>query len=118
MITRKEYMKDSERLHRKYFAQFVDDTIKQEILKAIGIDKLLNSKDEHLNDIPIKLWDNLTGFEFRGSEMIRKPFSIRKELLDKLTATGEGVSCGGLVCIYKEAGKQIIKQYNKIIVKK
>lgn len=107
MLTRQDYMKDSSKLHRQYFAQFVDDTIKKEVLESIGIDRIKASKDEHLNDIPMHLWDRMTGFAFSGSQMIRKPYSIRKELHDKLKETGEGVSCAGLVCIYKECAKQI-----------
>lgn len=109
IITRKQYMDSSEDLHRPYFAQFVDKTIKSEVLQFIGKDRLLKSKDKHLNDIPLHLWDSLTGFVFRGSQMVQQPHSIRKELLDKLKTANEGVSCAGLVCIYKEAAKQIIE---------
>jgi hypothetical protein len=106
MYTRKEYI-DGNVSHREYFAQFVDDTVKNEVILHFGKTILKESTDEHLNDIPLKKWDDLTGFRFNGSTMVSRPSSIRKELLDKLKETGEGVSPAGLVCIYKEAAKQI-----------
>jgi len=113
MITRKDYLNDS-KLFNDYYAQFVDEIIKQEVLDKIGIELLLNSKDEHLNDIPLRKWDALAGFVFRGSEMIRRPYSIRKELMDKLKEAGDGVSSAVMVCIYKNAARQIIKSYNAL----
>ena len=109
MLTRQDYMKDSRKLHRQYFAQFVDDVTKKEVLGHIGKDKIMASKDEHFNDISMDLWDDMSGFSFskRTGEMLRKPSYIRPELMAKLKETGEGVSCASLVCIYKECAKQI-----------
>lgn len=92
MFTRKQYM-NKEITHRKFFAQFVDDNIKQDVLNSIDLKSLLESTDEHLNDIPLKKWDNLAGYVFsRANDIIRKPSCIEPELLKKLKETGEGVS--------------------------
>ena len=109
MKTRKDYL-SGKISHREYCSQFVDEHIKQEVLDFIGLEPLMTSTDEHLNDISCtKYWDRLAGFQFIGSTMVKKPSFIRPELLAKLKESGEGVSCAGLVCIYKEAAKQIIE---------
>lgn len=112
-MTRKDYMngygKNGAKTHREYYAQFVDEVIKNQVLQYIGKGALLASIDEHLNDIPLHKWDALAGFKFIGSEMVQQPRYIRPELLKKLRDTGEGVSCAGMVCIYKEAARQIIE---------
>ena len=110
-ITRAEYMQDSSNLHRQYYGQFVNDAVKNKVLQFIGKEALLASTDEHLNDIPLKKWDALGGFIFRGSELILKPTTIEPIEISKLKEANEGVSPSTLVCIYKEAGKQLIEQY-------
>ena len=113
MRTRKEYL-DRKVSHREYYGQFVDDKIKEQVLSFIGLNRLLKSTDEHLNDISCsQFWDKLAGFEFRGSTMIKKPSYIDPALISKLKEAGDGVSCAGMVCIYKEAAKQIIDHINK-----
>lgn len=104
-------MQDSSNLHRQYFGQFVNENVKRAVLHAIGKEALLASTDEHLNDIPMKHWDRLSGFAFRGSEMVMRPTNIEPIDIKLLRETGEGVSCASLVCIYKEAGKQIRESY-------
>jgi hypothetical protein len=108
MIQRKEYMNGTF-THREYFSQFVDEEVKSEVLRKFGKERLLKSKDEHLNDLPLKEWDDLSGFTFHMGEVVSRPHSIRKELHDKLKETGEGVSPAGLVCIYKEGARQVIE---------
>lgn len=110
MITRQQYL-NNEANHRQYYAQFVDDEIKNEVKRYIGIERIKASTDEHLNDIPMKNWDNMAGFYFNhNGEMIGKPNSIKKSLSDKFKATGEGLSAGTMVCIYKEAARQLIEK--------
>ena len=64
-MTRKDYMNDSKGLHQAYHAQFVTERTKQFVLSHFTIEELLNSKDEHLNDLNKKnkpyyglVWDN------------------------------------------------------------
>jgi hypothetical protein len=108
-MTRKEYMSNSGELHREYYGQFVNEQVKKMVIREIGMDYLKMSRDEHLNDIPLKMWDSMSGFVFRGSEMVMKPSNIEPIEYAKLKEAGEGVSCATLVCIYKEAAKQIIE---------
>lgn len=70
MITRKEYMKDSENLHQEYYLQFATERTKREVLETIGLDNLLASNDKHLNDVKLPFnnmgrrggwwWDTVT----------------------------------------------------------
>lgn len=95
MKTRKEYL-DGAVSHREYYAQFVTEGVKQLVEKRIGIDRLKKSTDEHLNDIPLKTWDNLfsTG--------------VPKYIGDKLREAGDFPTMAGAVCILKEAARQIL----------
>jgi len=93
MKTRQEYL-EGKVSHREYHAQFVNETIKQNVLNHIGLDKLMKSKDEHLNDIPLAIWDAIPVYNVSP---------LMKEAGDYLTLAGK-------VCICKEAAKQIIEE--------
>jgi len=93
MITRKEYM-DNKATHRQYFSQFVTDEIKGVVKRTLHLKRLLHSKDEHLNDIPLVLWD----------KMYLPPLNISME------SVGDYLTMAGKVCILKEAAKQIIEE--------
>lgn len=112
METRQNYL-NGKVSHKDYYGQFVDETMKNEVKRSIGMEDLIKSKDEHLNDIPLAKWDALAGFLFRGSTMVMSPKSIKKELSDKFKSAGEGLSCATMVCIYKEAARQLIAD-NKV----
>lgn len=63
MITRADYMKDSENLHQVYYRQFrpaVDRHVRS-LIADIGIDKVREyyKADRHLNNIPIERWDRI-----------------------------------------------------------
>lgn len=109
MITHNDYMKDSSNLHRQFYAQFVNDEVKNHLLASISKKELLNSKDEHLNDIDLKRWDLLGGFAFRGSEMTMRPTTTEPIDNKLLKEAGDGYSSATAVCIYKEAARQIIE---------
>ena len=94
MYTRKDYM-NNECSHREYYAQFVNQSVISRVLSVIGKDKILASNDEHLNDIPLNLWDSMGATH---SEALR--------------ACGDSPSLAGYVCIRKEAARQI-KEANK-----
>lgn len=93
VYTREEYMKDK-CTHREYYAQFVTDEIKGIVKATIGESRLLASKDEHLNDIPLKQWDN----------MYMPALKIHMETV------GDYLTQAGKVCILKEAARQIIEK--------
>lgn len=119
MIIRVDYM-NGLASHREFFSQFVNVGVKAKVLECIGAEALLKSTDEHLNDIPMKKWDSMAGFRWSiigGQEVaVIKPQTSRDiEPIDAglLRDTGEGVSCAGLVCIYKEAARQLIEELKK-----
>ena len=92
MKTRKQYI-NKECTHREYYAQFVTEDTKRAVLYVIGKDKLLSSKDEHLNDIGLKTWDSIGVFGVGA----------------KLKECGDYLTLAGAVCINKEAARQIIE---------
>ena len=51
MITHKEYMANSAELHHAYYLQFATEETKRFVLERIGMDKLLRSTCQHLNDV-------------------------------------------------------------------
>jgi hypothetical protein len=85
--------------HRAYYAQYVDEDVKARVLRHIGLDALLRSRDEHLNDIPLKCWD--TFVEMR---------MIPKSVADKLRENGDYLTLATGVCVMKEAARQIIEE--------
>jgi len=98
MYTHEDYL-NKVCTHRQYYAQFVTQGQKNRVLNQIGLDKLLKSEDEHLNDIPLKQWDNI------GLSMV--PANLLKE-------HGDSYTLAVSVCINKEAAKQIIEGQNNV----
>lgn len=101
---------DGEVSFRDYYGQFVSEEIKNEVLRFFGKETLLSSTDEHLNDIPLRKWDALTGFRFSGSTMVSRPSVLPTGLGAKLKEANEGLSPATLVCIYKEGARQVIEK--------
>ena len=101
IYTRAEYMNDSKQrgpeataAHRRYFGQFVTDGTKSRVLSAIGLDRLKSSTDPHFNDIPLRIWDQLTP-QLPGSAGFSK--------------AGDYYTPANGVCLAKEAARQIIE---------
>lgn len=90
--TRKQYL-NGECTHREYYAQFVTEYIKETVLNQIGLDKILASTGDSLNDIPLSNWD-----------MMRQ---LPRSTFDHLKESGDYMTLAGKVCICKEAAKQI-----------
>ena len=111
-MTRQESMKDGN--HREYYSQFVTEGTKQTVLQVIGLNKILKSKDRHLNDIPLNLWDNCAGFvHSKGCGGITQVSLVSASLDTKMREQGDYPTLAGLVCICKEAAKQI-QEENKV----
>lgn len=91
MYTRNDYIKGI-CSHRQYYAQFVTKEAKAEVLNIIGINKILKSKDESFNDIPLYKWDSII-LPYKSKELLQK--------------AGDFYSLAGQVCILKEIAKQI-----------
>ena len=89
--TRRDYL-ENKCSHDEYYAQFVNEEVKSTLLQNIPKDEILQSKDEHFNDIPLKRWDALP---------------LSKGTADELRAKGDYPTLAGKVCIYKAAARQI-----------
>ena len=114
--TRKEYMAGKVS-HNDYEAQFVNGEVINYVLRGIGRDRILASKDEHFNDIPLAKWDALCGVSFFGSQMSGSPSFPNAFLVGLANITtyaeeksyGAHVSCSDGVCLLKAAAR-IIKE--------
>jgi hypothetical protein len=101
IYTRAQYMADAQQegkgtnaAHRRYFGQFVTEGTKHRVLSSIGLDRLKASTCPHFNDIPLKLWDQLTP-KLPGSAGFSK--------------AGGFYTLANGVCLAKEAARQIIE---------
>lgn len=100
-MTRNEYISapytndaDAAARHRAYFAQFVNARTIAFVVRVIGSDRLLNSRDRHLNDIPLHKWDAMVS---------------TLPLAAKMKDFGDYYTLAGAVCIAKEAARQFIE---------
>lgn len=110
MYTCQDYM-ENRVSHREYFAQFVNENVLDAVRKEIGLPALLASTDEHLNDIPLRKWDILAGAYYPSAHSAEPiyPRSSGPISSKALQQAGEGINLGALVCVYKEAAKQLIE---------
>lgn len=93
-MTRQEYLDASTEPGslRRYYSQFVDDRVLSIVASRVGTDRIKASKDEHFNDIPLRLWDSLP---------------LTSEIAAKMRSLGDGPTLAGKVCVYKTAANQI-----------
>ena len=96
MFTRAQYL-NNEVSHEEYISQFVTST-ELEMVKSQFGDRLFQSKDPYLNDIPLKEWDRLLP-SYRSIARQRE--------------AGE-VPCLGLsVTVMKQAARMIIQNHKE-----
>lgn len=88
-----EHREKARELHQKYYGQLVTEGIKRTVKKEFGMERLLASTDPHLNDIPLKRWDDL----YLPNIPSMKPL-------------GDYLTLAGKVCIAKEAARQLIEE--------
>lgn len=93
MSTRQDYM-NGKCTHREYYAQFVTEQTRQSVLRNIGLERLQQSTDPHLNDIRLSRWDGLE--------------IVTREMDAAMREAGDWPSLAGKVCIAKEAARQIL----------
>lgn len=101
VITRREYLRDSKKLHHKYYLQFATKKTYEIVKVNIGLYNILESKDERFNDIPLQRWDRL-------DEFIR--LSINVKVKSESDGSPEGKywwSLSDAVCIAKAVAKAI-----------
>ena len=98
--------------HREYYAQFVNESTRLSVRACIGVERLLASTDEHFNDIPLHEWDSLCGFHQSGSRITGSP---RLPVSGRWLELGEGgPSLSSLVCVAKEAARQLVDEARAI----
>jgi hypothetical protein len=93
MITRRQYIQ-GEAAHREYYGQFVCDGIKKMVLGQFSLNELRQSPDLRQ---PLERWDRVIS---------PVPFWLDT----KFKACGDYPTAAGLVCIAKEAARQILEQ--------
>lgn len=103
MFSRRDYL-DSKCTFAEYYRQFYGDSWPDRIAEMIGPDRLISSKDEHLNDIWLGMWDRLP---FPATA-----FDVAKDL-------SIGLSLSDRVCINKQAARDWIdsNKLNKVLNK-
>ena len=94
MFTRQQYL-NRECTHREYYAQFVDKQLKRDMTKFVSYELILSSEKENFNDIPLRRWD--------------AAWSVVSTLRnkEKMKTVGDFLTPAGIVCILKEAARQI-----------
>ena len=88
-------------LHREYYAQFVGPLILGAVSARIGVERIMQTSDPHINEIPLYLWDRLHPF-------------IRVHCIERTVALGNSRtwSLSDSVCVAKEAAR-ILKELGK-----
>ena len=89
-FTRKDYM-SNKCTHEEYYGQLVTQHMKEHVARAIP-QGIARSTDPAFNDIPLATWDRL---------------GTVYNLTTKLEELGDIRSSAGIVCVLKEAARQI-----------
>jgi len=95
--TRDQRMCD-ECTHEEYFRQFVTSAVLNTVRLAVGLERIMESTDPHLNDIPMGCWDRME--HSIGQEIIK----VKRE-----QGLGErrGYSNSDAVCTAKQAARMM-----------
>lgn len=80
--------------HRAYYAQMVTEEVKLCVLATLGKERILHTRTDHMNEIPLREWD-------RAAAM------CRATVLESMHQFGDRYSMAGAVCVVKEAARQI-----------
>jgi len=97
MFTRSDYM-SKVCTHDQYYSQFVNDAVRARVSNSIGLDRILRSTCEHMNDIGLNSWDII---------------GITSHTADKVRAAGDNITLAVAVCINKAAARQILTLHKK-----
>jgi len=120
VMSRKEYLDNSppyvageiSEHFRKYYGQFVNESVKQAVVDKFGIDRLLTSADFHFNDIPLADWDQIAGGN--GSPSGGLLFNPHWAPLAKMKEAGDYFTLAGGVCIAKEAAQIVCDEHKAV----
>ena len=104
-MTRKEYLdsplENKKDAHRQYYAQFVGPHIISMVKNRFGVTTLKACEDQrYFNDIPLQQWDSLS------QALIPVPFGLNTAMRE----AGDYPTQAGLVCILKEAARQLVER--------
>lgn len=92
--------------HEEYYTQFVTESLVKAVVSSIGKKKILASKDKHLNDIQLGLWDNLAPIV---------ALHCASKVSEANASTSGGVRCYSLsdmVCVAKAAARVFKEKEN------
>ena len=81
--------------HQQYYAQLVNNRVIN-IVSKLSKKQLIEGKDQHFNNIPLQYWDKM---------LTPVPF----EIANKMRELGDYPTPAGVVCILKEAARQIVE---------
>ena len=98
MFTHKDYVIAGKCTHQQYYAQFVTEEIRMMVVLNFGLDTLkqANQEDRAFNTIPLHRWDLLGIF-------LNVP-----TMHDKFKQHQDFISQASLVCVLKEAARQVV----------
>jgi hypothetical protein len=99
MITRNEYIQNSNVLHNAYYEQFVEKTIINYVIQRFTTPRLVQAylRDNRFNTIPLSEWDSAVSSLWDSSEnTFPKAFYL--------------LSLAGAVCVLKAAARIIAQK--------
>ncbi len=103
-MTRKDYMAGKVS-HSDYYGQFSTPEVADYVVARIGADRLRSSSDEHLNDIPLHLWDRLSPpIDYKSLTVSNRSTEANPR------TTGTSYSLCDVVCISKEAARKFLNR--------
>lgn len=106
MKTRTQYLND-EISHFDFYAQFVDERVKNIVRHGLKLDGHLEnlkqklSEDKNLNNIHLSFWDSFS-WSFRETDIPRK-----------MKLAGDYLTLSGVVCIAKTAAKILAEEMSE-----
>ena len=106
MITHKEYMANSAELHHAYYLQFATEATKRFVLERIGMDKILRSTCQHLNDVVKHSSGGAGSWVWDFS-----PCNVA--LMREVGAVSRDTSPSACTCVGKAVAKELIREYNE-----
>lgn len=92
-FSRQDYL-DKRCTHEEYYTQYVTKGVLSTVARVISTDRIKKSTDEHFNDIPLYHWDTV---------LIPCPANVAWAMRHR----GDFSTLAGMVCIAKEAARQI-----------
>ena len=103
MKSKKQFL-NKECTYDDYISQFVDEGVKRRVLQLFKIEELMNSTDQHFNDLPLTRWDRLTGYGMKGIKQ-------RADIYQKIRDAGDSPTYSIYTAIYKMAARQLVSEH-------